>query len=313
MTEQIGLDRLTAIIAFARAASLGSYSAAARSLAISPSAVSKSIQRLEEKLGVRLFSRTTRSLNLTPEGQRLYGQALKLLREAEAIEQMAFAARREPSGLLRVTAPVPVGLHILAARLAEFRDRYPSVTVDLRLSDTLTDLVEEGVDVAIRVGQVADSRLIAKELGPNRVCTFASPAYLARRGVPLRVEDLRTHDCVNVRFKSSGQPLRWPFNVLGELHVIEPEAVITVDDSSAVAAIVASGAGIGLSPTFVAAPYVARGELIPVLSEYHAEPSQITALWPESRRGNPTVQAFVGFLEEVFTPPTPWNKAIFPG
>ncbi|MBY0252428.1 MAG: LysR family transcriptional regulator, partial [Methylobacterium organophilum] len=133
--EQIGLDRLTGIVAFARSASLGSYSAAARSLGISPSAVSKSVQRLEARLGVSLFTRTTRSLTLTPEGRDLQERALRLLREAEAIEQAAVAARSEPAGTLKVAASIPVGVHLLGPALPRFRARHPKLSVDLRLSD----------------------------------------------------------------------------------------------------------------------------------------------------------------------------------
>jgi DNA-binding transcriptional LysR family regulator len=139
MTEQTNIDRLTGIIAFARAASLGSYTAAARALSVSPSAVSKSVQRLEERLGLRLFTRTTRSLVLTPEGRDLHEHALRLLREAEAIEQVAVAARAEPAGVIKVAAPLPIGTHILAPALPRFQAQYPQVIVDLRLGDQFLD------------------------------------------------------------------------------------------------------------------------------------------------------------------------------
>lgn len=308
--EQIGLDRLTGIIAFARAASLGSYTAAARSLSISPSAVSKSVQRLEERLGVRLFARTTRSLTLTPEGRDLHDRALKLLQDAEELEQVAVAARGEPTGLIKVTAPLPIGVHLIAPHLSRFRAQYPRVSVDLRLSDTFTDLIQEGIDVAIRVGRPEDSRLIARTLAPNRVCTFASPGYLAKRGTPLRIEDLNNHDCVNVRFQSSGQLMRWPFRTGKKITEILPTASIVVDSTDAAVAAIAGGGGIGLSPTYIAAPYVARGEIVPVLTEHCVDRHNITALWSESRRGNPNVRAFVDFLLGIFPDPAPWDEAL---
>ena len=141
--EPINLDRLTGLIAFARAASLGNYAAAARSLSVSPSAISKSIQRLERRLGLRLFVRTTRSLVLTAEGRDLHVRAQRLLREAEDIEQVALAARAEPSGIIKVTAPLPIGVHILAPELPRFRKQYPKLAVDLRLSDRLMDLLKK--------------------------------------------------------------------------------------------------------------------------------------------------------------------------
>jgi DNA-binding transcriptional LysR family regulator len=143
MTEQIGLDRLTSLIAFAKAGSLGSYTAAARSLSISPSAVSKSVQRLEQRLGVSLFTRTTRSLTLTAEGRELHERALRLLQDAEEIEQLAKAARAAPSGNLRIAASLPIGLHVIAPALAKFRRLHPSVTIDLRLSDQMIDLIAD--------------------------------------------------------------------------------------------------------------------------------------------------------------------------
>jgi DNA-binding transcriptional LysR family regulator len=310
MTEQIGIDRLTGIVAFARAASLGSYTAAARSLSISPSAISKSVQRLEERLGVRLFSRTTRSLTLTPEGRDLHERALRLLREAEEIEQAAVAARSEPAGTIKVPASHPIGVHLIAPRLPEFRQRFPQVSIDLRLSDTFTDLIEEGVDVAVRIGQPSDSRLIAHRLAANRAGLFASPAYLARRGMPASLEDLHEHDCVVVRYQSSGQTMRWPFKVGKRNLEIVPDAGIVVDSTDAVAIVLARGGGIGISPTYVAASYVERGELVPLLKEHWTDRSEITALWPESRRGNPTVRAFIDFLDEGFPNPTPWDSIL---
>jgi DNA-binding transcriptional LysR family regulator len=208
---QISLDRLTGLIAFARAASLGSYTAAARAVGVSPSAVSKSVQRLELHLGLKLFSRTTRSLTLTPEGRELHQRALRLIQEAEAIEQAAVAARSEPAGVLKVTVPLPIGVHIVAPALPRFRERYPKLSVDLRLGDQFVDLIGEGVDVAIRVGDMEDSRLISRQLAPHSICALAAPGYLARRSTPQRPEALTEHDCVNFRFQSSGQAFRWPF------------------------------------------------------------------------------------------------------
>ena len=308
--EQIGLDRLTGIIAFARAGSLGSYTAAARSLGLSPSAVSKSVQRLENRLGLSLFTRTTRSLVLTPEGRDLHERALRLLREAEEIEQAAVAARSEPSGTLKITAPLPLGLHVLAPALSRFRERHPKLTVDLRLGDGFTDLIEEGIDVAIRVGDLGDSRLISRQLAPHRVCAFAAPAYLAQRGIPQHPDDLVDHACVNFRFQSSGQALRWPFRIGDRVLEIVPNAGIITDVSDAVAAILIAGGGIGISPTYLAAPHVARGDLVPVLHDFAVTRHAITALWPESRRGSPNVKAFLAFLGEIFRTPAPWEVVV---
>jgi DNA-binding transcriptional LysR family regulator len=313
MAEQISLDRLTGIVAFARAASYGSFTAAAQSLSVSPSAVSKTIQRLEQQLGVRLFTRTTRSLALTPEGRELHERALHLLRAAEDVVQSAAAVRSEPAGLLRVAAPLPLGTPMLAPALPEFRRRYPKLSIDLRLNDRFVNLVEEGIDVAIRIGNLADSTLISRGLAPARVSAFASPSYLAARGTPRKPEDLKDHDCVNFRYQTSGQTLRWTFKVASRTTEFTPDAAIVVDVSDAVVEVLAAGGGIGMSASFIAAPYVERGLLVPILHEFSVDGSTITAVWPESRRGSPNVKAFIAFLGEVFPTPAPWDATIAAG
>ncbi|MBP2308623.1 LysR family transcriptional regulator [Azospirillum melinis] len=300
MKEQIALERLTGLIAFARAGTLGSFTAAARSLSVSPSAVSKSVQRLEQRFGVSLFTRTTRSLTLTAEGRDLHERALRLLRDAEEIEQAAMAARSEPSGTLRVAASLPIGVHVIAPALPAFRRLYPKVSVDLRLSDRMVDLIEEGIDVAVRIGELADSRLLSRRLASHRLCCFASPAYLAARGTPAHPDGLDGHDTVSLRFQSTGQTLRWPFRIGERLVEVVPPSGIVVDVSDALVAALAAGGGIGIAATFITAPYVVRGELVPVLSDFAVERHNITALWPESRRTNPAVRAFLALLQEAF-------------
>lgn len=299
MKEQVALDRLTGLIAFARAGSLGSFSAAARSLGISPSAVSKSVQRLEQQLGVSLFTRTTRSLTLTPEGRELHERAVRLLRDAEEIEQVAKAVRAEPTGTLRIAVSLPIGLHLVAPALPAFRKLHPKVSIDLRIDDRLVDIVEQGIDIAVRIGELADSRLLSRRLSPLRLCAYAAPAYLAARGTPTHPDELAAHDTVNLRYQSSGQAFRWPFR-MGEREIeIVPTSSIIVDASEAVMATLVAGGGIGISATFVAAPYVARGELALVLGDFAVERDNITALWPSSRRTNPAVRAFLEHLSET--------------
>jgi DNA-binding transcriptional LysR family regulator len=300
MKEQIGLERLTGLMAFARAGSLGSYTAAARSLSVSPSAISKSIQRLEAHLGVTLFTRTTRSLTLTAEGREIHGRALRLLRDAEDIEQVAKRARGEPAGTLRIAASLAIGLHIIAPALPQFRKLHPKVTIDLRLSDHLVDLVGEGIDLAIRIADLADSRLLSRRLSPHRLCCYASPEYLAARGNPKHPDELEAHDTVNLRYQSTGQTFRWPFRIGDRDIEIVPSSSIIVDASEAVLATIAAGGGIGMGAGFMAGPLVKRGQLVPVLSDFAVERNSITAVWPESRRTNPAVRAFLTELMKLF-------------
>ena len=310
MAAQISLDRLTGIIAFARSASLGSYTAAARSLGVSPSAVSKSVQRLEQQFGVRLFHRTTRSLTLTPEGRDLHERSMRLLREAEQIEQAALASQAEPAGTLKVAVPLPVGVHILAPALPRFRSLYPQLSLDVRLGDKYVDLIEEGIDVAIRIGDLGDSRLISRRLAPTRVCAFASPDYLASRGTPRHPDDLAGHDCVNFRFQTTGQSLRWPFRIGDRTVERDPDAAIVMDVSDGIIAVLIAGGGIGLSATYIAARAVEEGRLVPLLLDYAVERHDIRAVWPESRRGSPNVKAFANFLGELFPSPAPWDVSM---
>jgi DNA-binding transcriptional LysR family regulator len=300
MKEQMVLDRLTGLIAFARAGTLGSYTAAARSLSVSPSAISKSVQRLEKQLGVPLFTRTTRSLTFTEEGRELHERAVRLLHDADEIGQVAASARSEPSGTLRISASLPIGVHVIAPALPAFRRRYPKLSIDLRLSDRYVDLVDEGIDIAVRIGDLADSRLVSRKLAPLRLCCFASPSYLAERGTPAHPNDLARHDTVTLRYQSTGQPLQWPFQVGGKVIEVVPPSTLTTDTSEALIAMLAAGAGIGMGAPFVTAPYVGRGELVPVLGDFAVERNSITAIWPESRRANPAVRAALKMLQETF-------------
>lgn len=280
---------------------MGSYTAAARSLSISPSAVSKSVQRLEQRLGVSLFTRTTRSLTLTPEGRDLHERAVRLLRDAEEIEQAALVARSEPAGSLRISVPLPIGVHLIAPALPAFRRRHPRVTVDLQVNDRIVDLVEHGIDIAVRIGDLEDSRLLSCRLTPYRLCCFAAPGYVAERGTPAHPDDLKDHDTVSLRYQSTGQTYRWPFR-MGDREVeVVPSSGITVDASEALVATVVAGGGIAMLATFIAAPYVKRGELVPVIPAFAAERRNITALWPESRRANPAVRAFLAMLQGLST------------
>lgn len=300
MKEQIALERLAGLAAFARAGSLGSFTAAAHALGISPSAVSKSIQRLETHLGVALFTRTTRSLTLTAEGRDLHERAVRLLREAEEIEQAAMVARSEPAGSLRIAASLPVGQHVIAPALPAFRRSHPRVSVDLRLSDRMVDMVDEGIDVAVRIGDLDDSRLLSRRLAPYRLGCFAAPAYLAMCGTPQHPDDLASHETVTLRYQSTGQILQWPFRIGDRVVERTPSSGLSVDVSEALVAMLAAGGGIGMAATFVTAPYVARGELVPVLSRFAVQRDNITALWPASRRNNPAVRAFLAVLHETF-------------
>ena len=296
MKEQIGFERLTGLIAFARAGSLGSYTAAARSLSVSPSAVSKSIQRLEHQLGVTLFTRTTRSLVLTAEGRELHERALRLLRDAEEIEQLAKRARAEPAGTLRIATSLPIGIHLIAPVIPQFCAIYPNVKIDLRLSDHVISIVDENIDIAVRLGDLADSNLLSRHLPPYQIGCYASPDYLARHSAPGHPNDLAEHKTVSLRYQNTGQVFRWPFRI-GEQEIeIVPSSEIIIDVSEAVVAAVAAGAGIGMAASFMADSWVKNKKLVPLLTDFAVERQNISVLWHESRRSNPAVRAFLDHL-----------------
>jgi len=168
------------------------------------------------------------------------------------------------------------------------------------MTDQLLDLVEEGIDVAIRVGHRADSQLRSRRFGPHRVCCFAAPSYLERKGRPKALRDLASHDCVAVRFQSTGLALRWPFQVGRRVVEVEPDAWATVDSTEANVALLVAGGGISVLPLYVADSFVKRKLLAPVLERYAVDRHAFTALWPASRAANPNVKAFLQFLGEVF-------------
>lgn len=296
MKEQIGFERLTGLIAFARAGALGSYTAAARSLSVSPSAISKSIQRLETQLGITLFTRTTRSLVLTAEGRELHERALRLLQDADEIEQIAKRSRAEPAGTLRIAASYPIGLHMIAPALPQFCALYPKVKIDLRLSDRVISIVDESIDIAVRLGDLNDSNLLSRRLSPYRLGCYASPAYLASCSAPENPNDLMSHKTVNLRYQQTGQLFRWPFQVGERETEILPSSDVVVDASEAVLALVAAGGGIGMATSFMADSWVKNKRLVQILTGFAVERHNITALWHESRRSNPAVRALLDHL-----------------
>lgn len=190
------MDNLTDIAVFVRVVDAGSFTAAGESLALSQSVVSKSVSRLEQRLGTRLLNRTTRRLNLTEAGAALYERSAKGLAELEAAELEATQFQTEPRGVLRISAPVSFTILHLAIALPEFLARFPAVTVDMKMDDRFVDLVEAGFDIALRVAQLPDSGVVAKKLAPSKHVVCASPEYLKRHGTPRTPEDLRAHNCL---------------------------------------------------------------------------------------------------------------------
>ena len=199
------MDHLSGLLAFVHAAEARSFTRAAHRLGISPSGISKAISRLESRHGVRLLQRTARSITLTPEGSAYYERCKKILADLEEAEHVLTDAHKSPRGLLRITLPLSIGRLHFARMLPEFARQYSEVQLEVHVSDRMTDLVEEKFDVAIRIGKLSDSRLVARRLASGTLTTCATPSYLKRHGVPKRPEDLLQHNCIQFEVPNTGR------------------------------------------------------------------------------------------------------------
>jgi len=276
--------------AFVRVVDAGSFTAAARRWGRSKAVVSKYVAALEEHLGVPLLRRTTRSLSLTDAGRGYHARCVDLLGELEAVEAGLRSDHVEPRGLLRVTAPP--GFMDRYARLmtTAFVERYPEITMDLLLTHRMVDLVEEGIDVALRVTVPRDSSLVARRLGPAPLVAVASPAYLARRGAPRTPGDLRAHAClVDTNFRDRG---RWRFR--GE--TVEVDGPFRVNSPTVVRDLAAAGHGVAVVPAFVAAAHLDDGRLVEVLAGELAFDWAVYAVYPRRRYLARRVRVFIDHL-----------------
>jgi len=274
----------------------GSFAAAAKTLRLTPSAVSRSIGRLEERLGVLLIQRTTRSLTLTPEGISYRDRISGLLAEVEDVEQSLGHSRQGPRGPLRINASVPFGTQCLLPILPRFTEQYPAVTVDLSLSDSVVDLIEERADIAIRIGPLRDTRLRAKKLGRSAMAVVASPDYLARRGTPTEPADLAGHACLKFSFRRSVDS--WAFRIRGRTVQLPVEGSFLGNSGEVVRLMAIAGGGIARLGRFHVAADLAAGRLVEVLAAFNpGDHEDIHAVYNGQDRLALRVGAFLGFLE----------------
>ena len=260
-----------ALIAFAAVIDTGSFSAASERLGQTPSGVSRTISRLEAQLGMTLIQRTTRRLDLTEEGQWLLDRARKVIADLEDTEAQVAARRSQPSGLVRVNAATPALTHMLAPLVADFLDAYPLIRLELASGETFVDLIEERADMAIRIGNLTDSTLNARQLGHSQVRLLASPAYIARHGMPGSVADLATHRLLG--FTAPASLNIWPLSH-GGVDGLPVVPAVTASSGDTLRHLALSGAGIVRLADFLTARDVHSGALIPVLAE-------VTLAWSE--------------------------------
>lgn len=284
---------------FVRVAQEGSFSAAARRLDLTPSAVSKQIGRLEERLGARLFNRTTRQISLTDVGQAFFARADRILGDLAEAERAVTDMAGNPRGLLRVSAPVAFGRMHLAPRLPHFLAANDEVQIDLTLNDRFADLVEEGFDLALRIGELADSSLIARKLAPNRRIVVAASRYLDAHGRPERPPDLLDHNCLSYTYRA--QRHDWEFHGPQGREQVRVSGNLEANDAGALREAVLAGLGVALLPLWLVGEDIRDGRLEVVLPDYPAPDSAIYAVYAPGRFLSPKVRRFVDFLVEEVT------------
>lgn len=291
--------------AFVRAVERGGFSPAARELGLTPSAISKLVTRMENRLGVRLLNRTTRRLALTPEGEAFFHRAQRILADIEEAENEVARFRGRPRGKLRVNVGTAFGGHQLVPALPEFLARYPEIAVEITMTDRVVDLVEEGADVGIRSGHLADSSLVARKICDMERVICASPAYLARHGTPRRPEDLLGHNCL--LFAGAPHLQRWPFRTPEGVREVAVAGTVSANSAETLVQLAVMGLGVIRLADVTVGDAIARGQLEPVLADaHHVEPLPLHAVFPHGRHRSPRVAALVDFLLERFSA-APWR------
>jgi DNA-binding transcriptional LysR family regulator len=287
---------LQPLIAFAETAKRGNFAAASREIGCTPSTLAKAVARLEARLGVRLFHRTTRQVTLTDEGQRLFARCQRVLAELELLREEASGTREEPAGTLRIDMPVTFGRVVMLPLLARLVQQHPHLSIDARFTDAYVDLVKEGIDVAIRTGSLKDSTLVAREFTRQELLLFAAPSYLARMGTPGSVAELSDHTAVLFRVPSTGKDRPWHLRSNGRNLICMPPSRVRVDDGDAIVRAAILGLGIGQVPHYMVTEALARGELVELLPEMRPPAMPIAAVMPSGRMVPPRVRALLELI-----------------
>lgn len=290
------MDKLASMGVFAKSVELGSFAAAAQALAISPQMVAKHVAALEHSLGATLLNRTTRRQSLTDVGRAYYERAKLVLAEVEAADAVAQEMQLRPRGVLRVNAPLTFGAFSLAPFVTRYLQRYPEVEIDLSLCDRYVDPLEEGFDAVIRIGEIADSSLIARPLAPYRLIACASPAYLARRGMPRTPAELAQHDCLVYAYWSRTIRCRWVFSRDGHDEEVAVAGRFRCDNWKTLLHAALEGFGITLGPESVLAAEIAAGRLVRLLPDYAGPARPMHVLHPAGRRPTAKLRAFIDAL-----------------
>lgn len=302
------MDKFTAMQVFAAVVDEGGFSAAARRLNMAKSAVSTTVKGLEAELGVALLNRTTRTLSLTEAGQRYKDRCDQILADVDDADREAAALTATPRGTLKISAGVSFGIKELGPVVAAYMAAYPDVRVDLQLADRYVDLVDEGFDLAVRIGELSDSSLIARRLTATRRVVCAAPGYLAAHGTPLHPNDLRQHHCISYSLLASGT--NWTFTVDGRPLTVPVTGRLAGNNGDVLRTAAVAGAGIVYGPSFIVADDLRAGRLVPLLSAYESPPVGIHAVYPPSRHVSAKVRSFIDFLGSHCGNPPPWEQGL---
>jgi DNA-binding transcriptional LysR family regulator len=287
---------LAAVNAFIQAAELKSFTAAAAKLDVSASGVSKAVARLEADVGVRLMNRTTRSLSLTQDGAAFLERCRSALSELEDAREMLARTGAEPRGVLKVSMPLAYGRLRVIPRLVELLERYPELSIEANVSDRRAELIEEGYDLAIRIGELPDTRLVARRIDAARFIVCAAPGYLERAGTPVSPEELVSHACVVSRSASSGRPMPWRLTSGGEPFEVSPPSRLVVDNGEALIDAALAGAGLIYIHRYMVQAEVDAGSLVTVFETEERDADVVFALYPQAKSLSPKVRAAVDYL-----------------
>lgn len=282
--------------AFAEAAKAGSFARAARELGLSASAVTKSVKRLEEQLNLRLFQRTTRQVTLTQEGERLYERCRRVLDDLAELALLAAGAADVPAGVLRVNVPVTYGKKVILPVLAALARRYDKLRFEVQLSDQFADVIGSGMDAVVRIGEIADRRLVARRVDEQRIGVYASPEYLERAGRPRKPSDVTMHDCVMFQMLTTRRIRPWAFQVKGRRVSVQPAAVRIVDDGEGLVSAACAGLGLVQVPEIMAEDALRAGRLEEVLPGYRLPAEPISVVFPTQRHMPMRLRVFVDAL-----------------
>ncbi len=292
--------------AFVTAVEHGGFSAAARELGLTPSALSKLVSRLEDRLDVRLLHRTTRRLQLTPEGDIFFRRAQRILAAIDEAEAEVAEANATPRGLLRLHCGSAFGMHQLTPAIPRFLERHPDIRIDITINDQPPAAMEEGIDLAIRIGPLDESSMVARRICNLQRVICAAPSYLERHGTPRTPDDLQQHNCLWIT--SLPALRRWPFDTDEGIRVVNVGGNIVANTAETVLQLAVAGLGIIRLTDVIVGEAIKRGELVPILADWHhAEPAPLFATYPSGRHLSPKVRAMVDFLVEAFGS-APWRK-----